>query len=269
MDSLRWMLLGGGILLVVVIYFWESWRGRERDYRQGELDVADEELLHSLETERDAGLHGHLNTDLDDLVGLKGERGGNARLNMADIPPMQPESNAGMPEIGFEKGAVKVKEDKSRISSLERRPGDNRPELVIVFNVMAGPGRNFAGDKIRAALEEVDMVFGEMRIFHHYGVGELNAKTPVFSIANIVEPGFFDLERMEELETPGLCFFLRLPGPLDGKVAFELMLNTGQRLAEKLVGELRDETRSVVTMQTLFHLRDRITEFGRQQLLDA
>ena len=54
----------------------------------------------------------------------------------------------------------------------------------------------------------------------------------------MVEPGHFDLNRIERFSTPGLAMILQLPGPLDGPVAFELFLNTAQRLAETLSGDL-------------------------------
>ena len=52
------------------------------------------------------------------------------------------------------------------------------------------------------------------------------------------EPGTFDLARIEAFTTSGVALFLQLPAPLDGAVAFELLLSTGQRLAELLGGEL-------------------------------
>ena len=57
----------------------------------------------------------------------------------------------------------------------------------------------------------------------------------------MLEPGNFDLQNIQTHETAGLVMFMRLPVPADGSVAFELMLNTAQRLQERLGGELRDD----------------------------
>ena len=119
------------------------------------------------------------------------------------------------------------------------------------------------------ALDEVDLQYGEMKIFHHYGVGERSGDEPVFSVANVREPGFLPLETLDEMSTSGICLFLRLPGPLDGRVAFELLLNTGQRLADKLGGELRDDARSLLTTQRISDIRNRIAAFERDQLVPA
>lgn len=145
------------------------------------------------------------------------------------------------------------------------RPGGD--ELLIVLNVMAEPDHPFTGVALRDALESVEMRFGDMAIFHHHGVGDMRTDVPVFSAANMLKPGHFDLEELEALTTPGVSLFMRLPGPLDPRVAFELMLNTGQRLAQDLGGELRDDTRSVLSTQSIAHIRERIAEFNRRQLL--
>ena len=43
---------------------------------------------------------------------------------------------------------------------------------------------------------------------------------------------------MPAFQTPGLTMFLNLPTALDGAVAFELFLNTAQRLTESLDANL-------------------------------
>jgi len=59
---------------------------------------------------------------------------------------------------------------------------------------------------------------------------------------------------------------MRLPGPFGGRVAFELMLNNAQRLADSLNGVLQDEQRRVLDPQTTEALRQKIIEFENQQL---
>ncbi|MDR9435451.1 MAG: cell division protein ZipA C-terminal FtsZ-binding domain-containing protein, partial [Thiohalophilus sp.] len=84
---------------------------------------------------------------------------------------------------------------------------------------------------------------------------------PVFSLANTVEPGTFDLNAIEQLQTPGLSLFMQLPAPIDSREAFELMLKTGRNLAEQLGGDLCDERRNVLTLQTIGHLKEQIEAF--------
>jgi cell division protein ZipA len=77
----------------------------------------------------------------------------------------------------------------------------------------------------------------------------------------LVEPGTFDPKGREYFTTPGLAFFMQLPGPLGGRVAFELMLNTAQRVADVLEGSLLDEREQLLTTEATAELRDRIAQF--------
>ncbi|MDH5369661.1 MAG: cell division protein ZipA, partial [Gammaproteobacteria bacterium] len=87
----------------------------------------------------------------------------------------------------------------------------------------------------------------------------------VFSIANAVEPGFFDLSRLQSISTPGLAVFLQLPGPIECRKAFDNLLEISKRLSDALTGELCDENRSVLTQQTISHLKDKVENYRLKQ----
>jgi cell division protein ZipA len=109
------------------------------------------------------------------------------------------------------------------------------------------------------------MQLGAMSICHRHeradGTGRI-----VFSMANMVKPGTFDLARMDNFTTPGVSFFLQLPCKLGNMAAFDLMLRTAWALREQLDGELKDEQHSVFTRQTAEHVRQRIQDFELAQL---
>lgn len=137
-------------------------------------------------------------------------------------------------------------------------------ELIIVLYVLAENKRDFAGIDVLTVLEELGLKYGEMKIFHHYGVGELKVRKAVFSVANVAEPGIFPLRQIEHFTTRGLAFFMRLPGPFGGRVAFELMLNTTYRVAEVLNGHLEDERHQPLTPEIVNRLRERIAQFEKR-----
>ena len=78
----------------------------------------------------------------------------------------------------------------------------------------------------------------------------------------MMQPGVFDIDRMDHLQTQGLMFFLTLPGPEDMSGAFDEMLATAQALAETLDGDVLDDTRSVMTKQYIEATRQTIREFA-------
>ncbi len=132
----------------------------------------------------------------------------------------------------------------------------NLPEKYVVLNVMA-IGEPFDGQALLECLVELDMTFGEMNIFHRMGEGD----ETLFSLMNAVEPGSFDLGDMASVSTPALSMFMRVHELHDPCGVFEQMLHVAQRLAEELGGELRDESRSVMTTQTIQHCQQELQEY--------
>jgi cell division protein ZipA len=87
---------------------------------------------------------------------------------------------------------------------------------------------------------------------------------PVFSVANIMKPGSFDMATIQSLETPAIAFFLTLPAPVPALDAWEMMLPTAQRMAELLEGVLLDESRNALGRQRIQYLRDELRAWDRQ-----
>lgn len=156
-------------------------------------------------------------------------------------------------------------------SATEARPFPNgalpnsAAQEVLIVNVISKEPGGFKGQDLLQILLACDLRFGNMNIFHRYE--KANGKGAVqFSVANLVEPGTFDLDRIDNFSTPGLCFFLTLPGPEKAVTAFNYMVETAQVLVKNLQGDLRDEGQSVMTPQTIEHYRQRIRDFERKQL---
>ncbi len=136
---------------------------------------------------------------------------------------------------------------------------------VVMMHVTARDEAGFAGEDILHILLACDMRFGEMSFFHRHeeaaGRGRIQ-----FSVANMMKPGVFDIDEMSGFSTPGLTFFMTLPGPADMMGAFETMLETAECVASNLKGDLLDESRSVATRQTQEHIRQRIRDLERRLL---
>lgn len=138
-------------------------------------------------------------------------------------------------------------------------------EEVIVISVFANDETGFENADIMRVILACGMRFGDMNIFHRNerddGKGAIQ-----FSMANAIKPGTFDLNSMEGVYTPGITFFLSLPGPEDSMKAFEYMLETAQCVAKNLNGVLKDEQHSDMRAQTIEHARQRVRDFERRQL---
>jgi len=136
-------------------------------------------------------------------------------------------------------------------------------EELLVVNVLAPRGESFDGAQLVNALRNQGLRYGEMNIFHRVDAA---TKAKLYGVANAVEPGTFDLSDLEELHSPGMTFFLQLPGPLDATDMFDDMLETARSIAVELGAELRDEAMSGLTGQTVEHMRQRIADYSRRRL---
>ena len=107
-------------------------------------------------------------------------------------------------------------------------------------------------------------LLGDMGIFHRLVLGK-KADGPVFSMANMVKPGHFDMAQLDDVQTPGVTLFMTLPGPLPALDAWEMLLPTAQRLAELLDAQVLDEGRNALGRQRIAHIRDELRAWDRQQ----
>lgn len=154
---------------------------------------------------------------------------------------------------------------KDSITVAELEPEPMTVQEVLIVNVLCKDPKGFQGPELLQLLLACDLRFGKKNIFHRYE--KANAKGPVqFSVANLVEPGTFDLDAIDNFSTPGVTFFLSLPGPEQPVTAFNYMVETAQVLVRHLHAELRDDAQSVMTAQTIEHCRQRIRDFERKQL---
>lgn len=148
-------------------------------------------------------------------------------------------------------------------SNVGSRP-DRQVERIVTLFVTARPGESLAGSDIVVAAEKAGLEFGDMGIFHRLVIGKV-VDGPVFSMANMVKPGNFDMAQLDSVNTPGVTLFMTLPGPLPALDAWEMLLPTAQRLAELLDAQVLDEGRNTLGRQRIAHLRDELRAWDRQQ----
>lgn len=141
---------------------------------------------------------------------------------------------------------------------------DRQIERIVTLFVAARAGETLAGSDVIVAAEKAGLQFGDMGIFHRLVIGKV-VDGPVFSMANMVKPGNFDMTRLDQTRTPGVTLFMTLPGPLPALDAWEMLLPTAQRLAELLDAQVLDEGRNALGRQRIAHLRDELRAWDREQ----
>lgn len=258
-----WMVIVGVLLILAVLL--DAWRRiRSDNYSRVKMDLVDPEDIPP-ETE-------------NEYQYLRELPNGGARVVQREdiLPPTSAQDGAGDPVLpGDADSADNLDwlEGMSSTGDIGEGPGLGKlqtsvqPE-VIMLNVVARSPAGFKGEDILHILLACDLRFGDMSFFHRHeqekGRGAIQ-----FSVANMMQPGIFDIDNMAKMNTPGLVFFLTLPGPDDMIQAFEYMLETAQAVARNLGGDVLDESRSALTRQSLDHARGRITELERRLLAQA
>ncbi len=262
---MRLILIVIGIGIVVSIYIWGTIQARKRQRQQtvrqrsSGQDIAGLKMVSTVDTEVDytsvlAGLSQSISRsrevaaatvsvqkELDDSAPVTVEEHEKADAAQTSIQQLSTQASA------------RAGEDSKAMAAA------NLPtSLIITLHILPRANEVFSGHRILEILNQLELRFGAMDIFHHYGVGEMKVDQPLFSLANMVEPGSFDIKQMDTATVRGLVVFMCLPAAIDGLLIFELMLNTAQRLADSLNGEVCDENRLLISEQKIESIRDQI-----------
>jgi cell division protein ZipA len=129
---------------------------------------------------------------------------------------------------------------------------------ILALRLAAGPHR-FDGAKLQESLQSESLEHGKYSVFHRMHTDG----TSLFSVASMVEPGTFDLEKMGETQYPGITLFAQLPGPVPGMHALNELVACARRLQQSLGGVLQDDRGVPLTVHRIERLRQEVREFER------
>ena len=258
MNELRLLLLFLGACLIAGIYFWSVMQERRAQRQKTVRDYTATD--HSAEMKLSSGSDSEIDYN-SALAGLKNSMTSDAELSIDNLSlkdePEKARSTSVSPDET--RSAKPENSETANNHSTASIPVDEI-QKIITFNIIPRAREFFHGAEIVEVMESVDMHLGDMDIYHHYGVGDMKMNRPLFSLANIREPGSFSIEQLNELKTPGLVMFMCLPTVFDAEVVFELMLNTAQRMAEQLGADVCDEKRALLSENTIDEIRASVLE---------
>ncbi len=179
-------------------------------------------------------------------------------------PRGTPESSSGSDDSRFARASEAESRTPERTGPRVMLGALRDFERLVVLHVIAEEDEGFAGSDVVVACEKLGLVYGEGGIFHRLPDGDREG-VPLFSVSSMVEPGSFDLGRLDALRLPGLCVFMAIPGPRPALDQWEAMLPAAERLAGLLGGRLVDERMNALGRQGIAHLRDELRHFDRRQ----
>ena len=233
MENLRWILLLAGVIVILAVYLVSYYQGRRQQ-------PARRRSLHTPPV-LDAAVR---DTDeLDFTSDMDAELEQLGQIISADTPAVE--------EVVVEMPAEKPEP----VAAAER---------VFTLFVEAPRGVPFRGPILFGALAAAKLEFGDMQIFHR--IEMLNGQEKIlFSVANIREPGIFDLSAMEDFTSEGVVLFMQVPGSVDDVRAFDAMVESARILADNLDSRVCDATHSPLTNQAISHMREEVISCQLQQ----
>ena len=179
-----------------------------------------------------------------------------ARQGQFDLDDSQEEDSA---TLEAERAQLEIKLAQQSEVSRKISPSDNnssQTQDVLAMHLMASKGEMINGQMLLDAVLAVGFRFGGRKIFDRH-LNEQGSGDVLFSLANVANPGTFDLNTIADIQTPGVSLFMQLDGLADPVTAFDIMVDTVDRLVAQLHLHVLDETRSSMTKQTIDHYRQR------------
>lgn len=242
--GVREWLIGAGLLLVLAVLV-DGFR-RMRAERSGGLKMS-------------IGMGGGFADDGSAVDSPELPNGGARVIDRTD--PII--SDQGPDDLFFEEDASEANTDWEDEEPMVARQAPVVEREIIVMHVRAKAADGFNGSDLLQILLACDMRYGEKDILHRHEKAEGKGCLQ-FSVANMLEPGTFNLEDINSFRTPGVTFFMTLPGPEDAMQAFDCMIETANCLVKNLDARLLDEEHSTASLQVINHYRDRVKQFNQK-----
>ena len=242
--GVREWLIGAGLLLVLAVLV-DGFR-RMRAERSGDLKMS-------------IGMGGGFADDGSAVDSPELPNGGARVIDRTD--PII--SDQGPDDLFFEEDASEANTDWEDEEPMVARQAPVVEREIIVMHVRAKAADGFNGSDLLQILLACDMRYGEKDILHRHEKAEGKGCLQ-FSVANMLEPGTFNLEDINSFRTPGVTFFMTLPGPEDAMQAFDCMIETANCLVKNLDARLLDEEHSTASLQVINHYRDRVKQFNQK-----
>ena len=272
-NNLRLSLLIIGCCLVLAIYLWEIYRKNKSKNKTDILNAVDD-ISDLPISPNDVFTEEDYSKAIADLSELSTHLQNNHFAREQD-------SAINTTNKINENISAKVEENTieniAEINQTNKIQGD-----LLAFYITAYENSEFNGLIIHKALSEVGMKYGHMDIFHYFGEKNNSLShtsdayaEPLFSLANMHEPGTFMFDemkwestRMENFRTKGVVAFMRdLKEDYSYKLFENHFLPNVQRIAELLGGEIRTSNHKLLNDAELALIRDKLRLYAMKDFL--
>ncbi|MFK5894012.1 MAG: cell division protein ZipA C-terminal FtsZ-binding domain-containing protein [Pseudomonadota bacterium] len=259
MDDLKVFLIITGIVLVILIAVFTYLKNNSK--MKGEIsgferhnESIDDVLLSSQQSQAFSGKTTLATDELPDSFTTKDSH------TVEDLPPAV--DSDWVENTRVVRVTQSTSKPKQKISIVHHPLPEGITDMVIAMSIQCD-NHLFSGDEILAACAANNMILGEMNVFHY--PADNNASTyALFSMANMVEPGTFDIDNMDSFTTPGVSLFMQIPMKMNCIEAYNIFVERAKLLAKSLHAELYDEKFNLLSPQIISHTIEKINSFQHE-----
>ena len=139
-------------------------------------------------------------------------------------------------------------------------PKEVEKQDVFILYIDKSEGTPIDGARLLPLLLTLGFKYGEMDLFHRHqdnaGRGDI-----LFSLANMFNPGTFDIYNMEQVTTRGLTIFMTLPNSAEPLPTFNMMHNAAKKIADEFSAKVLDDQRRPLDVAIVRSYVERIRRF--------
>lgn len=134
------------------------------------------------------------------------------------------------------------------------------PEVFILL--VMGTGSQFPMKDVVQSLLGVGLTLSEQQIY----VRNDNMGNKVIKVANILEPGTFPVDQLENYSTPGVVMILELPTSVHAPKAMNDLIMMARKVSQRLNGRLYNKERQLIGESYIQSMRDTALDYESEPL---
>lgn len=187
------------------------------------------------------------------------QNGGKHHVLVVDDPGMTGEVDESSASSDFIKPSFGIPEEE--LTAKKKMVSTNKEPEVYVIMVLS-TGQEFPMKAVNQALLGVGLSYSEQAIF----VKKDNMGNPFIKVANMLEPGTFPVENLDEYATPGIAMILELPTTVRAPAAMHDLIMMARKISQRLQGRLYDMDKHLIKESDLQSMRDAALDYESEPI---
>ena len=230
-DELRWVLIIGGALVIGGVLLHGLWSIRKNDSRSFGPEPS------NVKPEVEPSVEPSANN-------VEPQMGGTLNVNEE-------------PEVG--NLSINIDDDEQPTENQEQTSSEAVNDYILI-HVKTEEGLPMQGSSLLPLLLTLGFKFSEDGFFNRHE--DASGQGPVlFRLANMFNPGTFDVDNMEQLQTEGVSLFMTLPCEGDALPAFNMLHSAAKKIADEFSATILDHNREELDVATVRQYVEKIREF--------